>query len=510
MDKNPNTRGYNLKTSIALSNLSDDITEIINTHYAQPASNIKSFSGNNNLNRRQVVETKTWLAIILTLSKKKNYQENLLYKNWRYNTANTEKTISAGGQTFKVNSEAVFYVNEVLFKRPQLINRLGNTPTAIHKLLECYLKQSWHAGWAHSVIERYGNRFENTVDLFFKPIADVLRKQRENLAENFSKVSESRLSEFGPYCLTINDNTAFVAEELTLADVFAAIPAPIKTQALLRRTKVSGEPNSAERLKGVIDSLNARYGLLVSCGLDPKKWFSQYDDEQKNLFKFSDQELRQLAKLIKTVKAAERSAFNTMAVWNEENIFKSTFNELKAIPKIGAKKPGKTYAGFETAEECYQFYVVFVKADVVFGHDENFEDSDSKLISIINMNCKETEDIYNAISLGQISQPSFASEPLLDSQDEEESLIDLPSHYPEAFNPVTEYIWRFINDDIENAGLHGKQAVYLLKTSDLKQVIKAYPQLGYAALSDQQLLTRLRQELVAIITKQLAGDQDDQ
>jgi len=75
---------------------------------------------------------------------------------------------------------------------------------------------------------------------------------------------------------------------------------------------------------------------------------------------------------------------------------------------------------------------------------------------------------------------------------------------------VTEYTWKFINDDIENAGLHGKQALYFLKNSDLKQVIKAHPQLGYADLSDQQLLIRLRDELVAIITQQLAGDQDDQ
>ncbi|MDP3903921.1 MAG: hypothetical protein Q8Q40_08090, partial [Methylococcaceae bacterium] len=103
MDKNPNTRSYNLKTSTALCNLSDDITEIINSHFAQPASNVQSFSGNSNVNRRQVVETKIWLAIILTLSKKKNYQDNLLYNNWRHDAEDSENTVTAGGQTFKVN-----------------------------------------------------------------------------------------------------------------------------------------------------------------------------------------------------------------------------------------------------------------------------------------------------------------------------------------------------------------------------------------------------------------------
>jgi|GEM_PF-2364364 len=509
MDKNPNTRSYNLKTSTALCNLSDDITEIINTHFAQPASNVQSFSSNSNVNRRQVVETKIWLAIILTLSKKMNYQDNLLYNNWRHDGEESDKTITAGGQTFKVNPEAVFYVNEVLIKRPQLINRLGRMPTAIHQLLECYLKQSWNVAWLQSAIERFFNRAEHTVDIFFKPVADILSAQRKKLGDNYSKVSASRLAEFGPYCLTVNDNLLYVAEELTLADVITAIPAHIKPQDFLRRSKITDEPNSAERLKGVIDALNARYGLLVSCGLDPKKWLHQYDDEEKVVLKFADQELRQLAKLIKNVKTAERSAFKTLAAWDEATCFKTTFNELKAMPKIGAKKPGKTYAGFETAEQCYQFYTVFVKAAVVFSDDENIAESDNKLISIINMSCKKTEDIYNAINLGESAQASFASEPALD-QDDAETLLNLPDVYPGLFNPVTEYTWKFINDDIENAGLHGKQALYFLKNSDLKQVIKAHPQLGYADLSDQQLLIRLRDELVAIITQQLAGDQDDQ
>ena len=72
-----------------------------------------------------------------------------------------------------------------------------------------------------------------------------------------------RRAAFGPLWLSIPGCAAELAEELTLWDCLAALPVPVERDL---------DEASLYRLNRVLESLNERYALLRSCGLDPDRW----------------------------------------------------------------------------------------------------------------------------------------------------------------------------------------------------------------------------------------------
>ena len=499
---------FNLKTSLVLAQLSNAITQIINTYYATPVAESAALAVPPTAEAKRRREESTWLAIYLTLSRK-YYRDKLLFKNF----ADPEVDVLLFGsrkqsvRRHRVCKEAKLYVEEVLLKRLQLANKQVAQPTALHNLLCAYLQQSWHTAWHSLTLTRSKALAENVVDAYFQATALGLRSRSEFVSE----VSSRRLAEFGPYCLSVGANVLHLAEELNLAAVFAALPVPLQVQPPIPRHKSNALPNTAERLKGVLESLNARYGHLVACGLPPELWLThtaENSGEAKQLT-FSDQQLRELTTLLRAFKQkrGELCCLREAGVlWDEAQLFKSLFKDLQAVPRKYAVKSAKTYAGFAEAEACYQFYRAFIKPaglelkQTFAGcEDEAFAERERGPQVFA-----AASQVYAALESGIVPEADYTAVP--PEAATALALLAIPDQYPQDFNPVTAYAWRlFMQDD--QFGLHAGKAQFLLTDRGFRQLIAQFPQLNYQRLSEQALLARLRSELSAVVLKHL-GDVD--
>jgi hypothetical protein len=133
-------------------------------------------------------------------------------------------------------------------------------------------------GWPGTIIERNRELSSRNLDAaFFQRTAEALERQHQELAQEQAKRQDAkadgdntivarRRTEFGPLWLIVADCAAEIVAELSLFhDVLRTLPTPLP----------AGFAEDAEfqrRLQRVLESLNERYGLLRSCGLDPNTW----------------------------------------------------------------------------------------------------------------------------------------------------------------------------------------------------------------------------------------------
>ena len=407
--------------------------------------------------RLRTCEEKVWLGIVLNLKRKKF--ESLFFRDLSGNTT--------------IEDRVILYLSEVFLTRTEVANTIYDQPTPLHNLMACYLRANLNESWQGCFIKRSQDCSESYADSFFKTVGDTLKKQCNKLGDKYSMHSKNLLAEHGPFWLNANTNKAKVAEELSLYDVFSAIPAPIKKQQLMPTTP--GEPEidadaSAMLLKGILQNRNERYGLLFALGMNPEEWLIKQDNGSNEDFNCSIQNLKQLKVLVQSVKKSGIKAFQDQTAWDEEACFKATFTQLKADKK--------KYAGFKQADDCYQFYCDYIKPNFV-SIDEDDEDEDG---------VSQDRSAEKFTGLQTIDQPG------------DEELRDLPEAHRKFFNPVNAYAWEKVV--VENAKLFDKNGLELLQDPTLQQLISDNPQLGYGKLSKAKRLERLRKEL-ADITKKL-------
>jgi len=210
-------------------------------------------------------------------------------------------------------------------------------------LLSFYQKSSLDYRWHYSFIARSLRPFNvnKEVEIFFKPIADILALQCQRLGTKYGEISKRRRLQFGCYGLRAENNYAEVAEELGLDDVLDALPVPLRPQK---------EP-PLELLR-VIESLNERYGLLRSCGLPPEEWMTRTE--------LSIDQLKQFKQLLKRTKDRQK---NGMDHWPA---CRDSFEELKA----GDIK----FIGYATFDDFYFFYNAETTFSTMHGEYNDPED----------------------------------------------------------------------------------------------------------------------------------------
>lgn len=256
------------------------------------------------------------LAILLTLSRRV-FVENLLYRDYRVDRESQwyNWTLPDGSDA-RIHEQGIVYLHKVLARRPRLARRLRHEPGNMHLLLGLFCRFGpAENGW-RAVEVRRDKRLEAKGEApdFLTPLALELAAQRARLADEYGEESKRRRGEYGPIWLIRGDCAAEVPEEMSLFDVLEATPVPLE--------QVFAEDHELQRMVArVLDSLNERYMLLRSCGLDPESW---HDRDEPSIAR-----LREMKQLRKPAEELMRLSIE------DDNVdaYRRAFNELKGSNK---------------------------------------------------------------------------------------------------------------------------------------------------------------------------------
>lgn len=233
---------------------------------------------------------------ILELLSRPLYATSLLWRNYHASPTikrwYTFKTHRGQKLTFSPNDEAINYWRGILCRRLGLANNLRNQPSHMHRLLQAGCRYGpMEAGWGETTIKRDTSVTPRNPDMAsFRRTTEVLNQQRKqwileqvkpsaNGDKKPTTVAERRHKEFGPLWLIVGDYIQEIIPELSLLyDVLQTFPAPLAME-------FAEDPAFQRHLQWVIQSLNDRYGLLRSCGLDPNTWL---DSEDLSMNKLKD------------------------------------------------------------------------------------------------------------------------------------------------------------------------------------------------------------------------------
>ena len=245
-------RGFKINT--ILDRLAIDMLSLMETH----------------LSAEDADRDRYYLSILLTLSKKL-YVSQLLYRDFRAaGDQQWHRYQLAEGKVAKVHEQSIVYLHQVLMRRLKLARRLKHEPGNMHLLLAQLARfGKGDEDWAAVDIRRDASleTDEGSAD-FSARLAAKLAKQREALGDNFGDEARRRRDEYGPLWLTRPPNAAEMPEEMSWFDVIDAAPAPLDAG-------FTGDVDAQRLVVRVLDSLNERYTLLRSCGLDPERWLER-------------------------------------------------------------------------------------------------------------------------------------------------------------------------------------------------------------------------------------------
>lgn len=189
----------------------------------------------------------------------------------------------AGAWVFKPAQE---YLTLVLCRRLTLANLVMDGPTNMHLLLRLLVAHGPAVqGWPAARVARAPEPPTSAPPPdFFKHCAKTLANQVRRLGMRYGPISRARRAAHGPIRLCLPNCAAELAEELTLWDCLAVAPVPLARDL---------DDGLLHGLTRVLESLNKRYGLLRSCGLDPGQWSADEGLSVKRLQGLQD--LRQAA-----------------------------------------------------------------------------------------------------------------------------------------------------------------------------------------------------------------------
>ncbi len=242
-------RGFKINT--ILDRLAVDMLGLLDSHLAQSP-----------LDRDRYC-----LAILLTLSRKL-YVGQLLYRDFRAaGDQQWHRYTLPGGKSVKVHEQSVIYLQQVLMRRLKLARRLKHEPGNMHLLLAQLARFGPVAGgWSEVGLGRNaGRKASEHAEDFREPLANALAAQRRALGDGFGDEARRRREEYGPLWLTRREDAAEMPEEMSWFDVVDAAPVPLEDGFV-------ADPETQRLVVRVLDSLNERYTLLRSCGLDPERW----------------------------------------------------------------------------------------------------------------------------------------------------------------------------------------------------------------------------------------------
>jgi hypothetical protein len=271
------------------------------------------------------------LAVLLTLSRN-IYVVNLLYRDFRLDRDSQwyDWTLPDGSRT-RVSEQGLVYLHKVLSRRPRLARRLREEPGNMHYLLHLLSRHGLpEYGWAGAEIRRDASlEAKGEAPDFLEPLALELAAQRERLGTDYSDESKRRREQYGPIWLIRGDCSAEVPEELSLFEVLDAAPLPL-VAAFARDHQLQ------RMLARVMDSLNERYMLLRSCGLDPEAW---HDRDEPSIAR-----LREMKQLRKPAEELLRLSIED----DQVDAYRRAYNELKGSARQFCGHP--SFDDFATSE----------------------------------------------------------------------------------------------------------------------------------------------------------------
>jgi hypothetical protein len=268
------------------------------------------------LTRAPLDRDRLHLAILMTLSRR-IYVDNLLYRDFRLDRdSQWYNWTLADGSDVRIHEQGIVYLHKVLSRRPRLARRLRDEPGNMHLLLHLLCRFGPpERGWAAAEIRR-----DRTLEAageapdFLQPLALELAALRERLGDEYSEESRRRRGEYGPIWLIRGECSAELPEELNLFEVFDALPVPL--------IAAFAQDHELQRmLARVMDSLNERYMLLRSCGLDPEHW---HDRDEPSISRLRD---------MKQLRRAAEELIRLSVEDDTVHAYRRAFGDLKAGAK---------------------------------------------------------------------------------------------------------------------------------------------------------------------------------
>lgn len=270
------------------------------------------------------------LQILLTLSKNL-YVNKLLFRDLSLPASETMHVI--GNE--RIHDQAITYLYQVLARRLRLARNLIDKPSNMHCLFaELCRFQTWQAEFADIRLLRSKTLTTTpATDATLSAMQERLQQQRQRLADSYDEESRRRRAQFGPIFICFGTQVIELPEEMSLFDVMHAVPKQLDP-AFATTTTVRN------LLIRVVKSLNERYMLLRSCGLDPQQWLESEELSISNL-----RDMKQLKKLAesllrsgtaKSALSAYRQAFMLLQGQQKKLAGSRNFNDF-ALSKHGSQ-----------------------------------------------------------------------------------------------------------------------------------------------------------------------------
>ncbi|MGI9511175.1 MAG: hypothetical protein ACR2QJ_17695 [Geminicoccaceae bacterium] len=305
-----------------------------------------------------------YLSILLTLSKKL-YISQLLYRDFRAAGDQQWHRYRLGAnKVAKVHEQSIVYLHQVLMRRLKLAKRLRHEPGNMHLLLAQLARFGTEGqGWRSVELRRDPALTARIDDADFeRTLAAALEAQRSALGDDFGNEARRRRDEYGPLWLIRPPHTAEMPEEMSWFDVIDAVPVPLEAG-------VTGDVETQRLVVRVLDSLNERYTLLRSCGLDPERW---HERDTPSIAK-----LRELKRLRQHAEEYLRQSIEDEAVRS----YRRSFDELSG--EAGQLAGFAAFDNFATSEVGMAMlrYPMQSLDDAIGGEDDEDDRSRHDLLA---------------------------------------------------------------------------------------------------------------------------------
>jgi len=291
------------------------------------------------------------IGILMTLSRA-TYLNSLLFRDFRADAATQwQRYRLAGGKTAKIHEQSTVYLHHVLARRLRIARRLLGEPGNMHLLLGKLSQHAASENWQDVEIRRDLDRTTHTgEDALFTKISKTLAEQRNALGEEISDDAKRR-DEYGPIWLILMDLAAELPEEMSLFDVTEAAPSPLAED-------FCSDVDLQRLVVRVLDSLNERYMLLRSIGLDPEEW---HDRDEPAIGRLRDlKRLRQKAEEMLRLTIEEQKV----------PAYRRAFEELQESAKVyGGYQDFDDFATSEVGLAMLRYPVLSLD-DPIGGDDE--------------------------------------------------------------------------------------------------------------------------------------------
>lgn len=215
---------------------------------------------------------------ILALLSQPLYVKHLLWRDYHVPSAERWHRIRTPRKDeVRIHDEAINYLYKVLHRRLGLAQNLKERLPSMHQLMQagCRLGSA-EPGWPNATIKRdpglsprhpHAVPFQRTVEALERQCREWAREQAHQGADADASIVARRRAQFGPLWLIVADCVAEIIAELSLFhDVLRTLPTPLPAE-------FAEDAEFQKLFQDVLQSLNERYGLLRSCGLDPNAWF---------------------------------------------------------------------------------------------------------------------------------------------------------------------------------------------------------------------------------------------